>query len=158
LSGMMHGFIDLIFEYNGKYYLCDYKSNHLGDHFYDYQYDSLLNNIEQNHYDLQYLIYALALHKYLQQTLIDYDVEKHLGGVYYLYLRGMNNKMIIHDNNQPNNQPNNQENNQPNNQQSGVYYRHITASEIEQLVSIFAKQCATAHISKPPNKNEGENV
>ena len=51
----------------------------------NYQYDSLLRNIEQNYYDLQYLIYALALHKYLQQTLVDYDTEKHFGGVYYLY-------------------------------------------------------------------------
>jgi exodeoxyribonuclease V beta subunit len=85
LSGMMHGFIDLIFEYNGKYYLCDYKSNHLGDHFYDYQYDSLLNNIEQNYYDLQYLIYALALHKYLQQTLM-IMMSKNILAVFIIFI------------------------------------------------------------------------
>jgi exodeoxyribonuclease V beta subunit len=105
----------------------------------------LLNNIEQNYYDLQYLIYALALHKYLQHTLVDYDVEKHFGGVYYLYLRGMNIAMCP-------------ENNQQSNQQSGVYYRQITAKEIEQLTLIFAEQCSAADMPKPMTNFEGENV
>ena len=145
LSGMMHGFIDLVFEYEGKYYLCDYKSNHLGDHYNDYQYDSLLRNIEQNYYDLQYLIYALALHKYLQQTLVDYDTEKHFGGVYYLYLRGMNNEIMTHQSNQGD-------------QQRGVYYRQITTTEIKQLTLIFAEQHSAAEISQSANKCEDENV
>ena len=89
LRGMMHGFIDLIFEANGKFYVCDYKSSHLGEHFGAYTADNLLAHVEQNFYDLQSLIYALALHRYLTDRKIDYQVSKHFGGVYYLYLRGM---------------------------------------------------------------------
>ena len=85
----MHGFIDLIFEYQGKYYLADYKSNHLGDSYQDYQPEKLKIDIERHHYDLQYLIYGLALHRYLTVTLEDYQPEQHFGGVFYLYLRGM---------------------------------------------------------------------
>ena len=91
LKGMMHGFIDLVFEHNGKYYVCDYKSSHLGDNFADYNHQALRHNIEKNYYDLQYLIYSLALHRYLQQNVPDYDAEHHFGGIYYLYLRGMSN-------------------------------------------------------------------
>ncbi|PKG84661.1 exodeoxyribonuclease V subunit beta [Colwellia sp. 75C3] len=120
LSGMMHGFIDLIFEYQGKYYLCDYKSSHLGDNFQDYQFDALLDNVEKNYYDLQYLIYSLALHRYLKQTLVDYDVNQHFGGVYYLYLRGMTTD--------------------PEHQGAGVYYRKIAEQEINNLDALFSNK------------------
>ncbi|WP_218311985.1 exodeoxyribonuclease V subunit beta [Alteromonas antoniana] len=89
LEGMMHGFIDLIFEVDGRYYVADYKSTWLGTQFSDYQPASLLRNNQHHLYDLQYLIYALALHRYLSQALPDYDPNLHFGGVYYLYLRGM---------------------------------------------------------------------
>jgi len=124
LSGMMHGFIDLIFEFEGKYYLSDYKSTHLGDSFQDYQFDVLRDNVEKNYYDLQYLIYALALHRYLAQTLVNYDVSQHFGGVYYLYLRGMTTE--------------------PEHQGAGVYYRHITEIELSNLDKLFSGQAALA--------------
>lgn len=89
LSGMMHGFIDLIFEHDGKYYVADYKSTHLGDSYADYHSEKLNENNQHHLYDLQYLLYSLALHKYLQQQLVDYSFETHFGGVFYLYLRGM---------------------------------------------------------------------
>lgn len=89
LEGMMHGFIDLIFCADGRYYVCDYKSTWLGDRLTDYEPDALHHNIEQHWYDLQYLIYSLALHRYLQHRIPDYDLRTHFGGVYYLYLRGM---------------------------------------------------------------------
>ncbi len=92
LKGMMHGFIDLIFQSDGKFYVCDYKSSHLGDSFNDYQEEHLLINIEGNYYDLQYLIYSLALHRYLKVQLPDYQAEQHFGGVFYLYLRGMSDQ------------------------------------------------------------------
>ena len=152
LSGMMHGFIDLIFEYDDKYYLCDYKSNHLGDSFDDYQYHHLLNNIEQNYYDLQYLIYALALHKYLQQTLSDYDFTEHFGGVYYLYLRGMNN----HASDQQD-QPDNAVNSTANST-SGVFYQQVSAHEMQQLERIFSEQGVIDKKPQPLNNNEVENV
>jgi len=89
LKGMMHGFIDLIFEWQGKYYVADYKSTYLGDDVDNYNHQTLQDNIEDNYYDLQYLIYCLALHRYLSLRIENYSPETHFGGVYYLYLRGM---------------------------------------------------------------------
>ncbi|MCK5665065.1 MAG: PD-(D/E)XK nuclease family protein, partial [Thiotrichaceae bacterium] len=89
LEGMMRGFIDLIFEHGGRFYVADYKSTHLGDQFEDYAWQALKNNNEQHYYDLQYLIYSLALHRYLKTRIADYDPAVNFGGVYYLYLRGM---------------------------------------------------------------------
>lgn len=89
IGGMMKGFIDLIIEHDGRYYVLDYKSNHLGDRFEDYQAANLNQAIDDHYYDLQYLIYTLALHRYLKTRRSDYDYERHIGGVYYLFLRGM---------------------------------------------------------------------
>ena len=89
LKGMMHGFIDLIFEWQGKYYVADYKSTYLGDEVEKYSHQAMQDNIEDNYYDLQYLIYCLALHRYLSLRIENYSPETHFGGVYYLYLRGM---------------------------------------------------------------------
>ena len=89
LNGMMHGFIDLVFEHGGRFYVADYKSNHLGYTLGDYTQQAMLEANQSHYYDLQYLIYSLALHRYLGQRLANYDAEKHFGGVYYLYLRGM---------------------------------------------------------------------
>jgi len=89
LKGMMHGFIDLVFQWQGRYYLADYKSTHLGNSFSDYSEEAVRAHIRGHDYDLQYLIYSLALHRYLKTRLLGYDPRQHLGGVYYLYLRGM---------------------------------------------------------------------
>jgi len=117
LKGMMHGFIDLVFEHQGKYFVCDYKSTHLGDQFEHYHQESLLNNIENNYYDLQYLIYCLALHRHLKNALANYDPNVHFGGIYYFYLRGMTDDKK--------------------HQGSGVYYRKITSQELNHLDQIF---------------------
>jgi len=117
LKGMMHGFIDLVFEQNGKYYVCDYKSSHLGDDFTDYNHQALRHNIENNYYDLQYLIYSLALHRYLKVSLNDYNASQYFGGVYYCYLRGMTNDT--------------------DHLGSGVYYRKITPEELDKLDALF---------------------
>ncbi len=89
VNGMMKGFIDLIFEHQGRFYVADYKSNHLGDHFDHYQRDALQSAIGEHRYDLQYLVYTVALHRYLKLRLPEYDYDKNFGGVYYLFLRGM---------------------------------------------------------------------
>ncbi len=117
LKGMMHGFIDLIFEQDGKFYVCDYKSTFLGEDFSFYTQEAMRADIEHNHYDLQYLIYSLALHRYLSFALPDYDPQEHFGGIYYLYLRGVTND--------------------PNHLGAGVYYRSITINELESLDAIF---------------------
>lgn len=89
LEGMMHGFIDLIFEHDGRFYVADYKSTHLGDTFTGYSFNALAHNNQHHLYDLQYLLYALALHRFLTVSKPDYDIHCHLGGVFYLYVRGM---------------------------------------------------------------------
>jgi exodeoxyribonuclease V beta subunit len=89
LSGFMKGFIDLVYEHDGRYYVVDYKSNFLGIAQADYGKDQLDEAMISHDYPLQYLIYSLALHRYLKLRLPDYDPEQHLGGVYYLFIRGM---------------------------------------------------------------------
>lgn len=85
----LKGTIDLIYMYNEKYYVADYKSNLLGSSFSDYSSDNINKNMAQSSYFLQAALYMVALHRYLQQRLNNYNPEVHLGGATYLYLRGM---------------------------------------------------------------------
>ena len=87
--GVITGIIDLVFEHEGRFYIADYKSNLLGTQLTDYTPDKLRKAIFDRRYDLQYLIYVLALHRYLRLRLRDYDYSRHMGGVYYLFLRGL---------------------------------------------------------------------
>lgn len=87
--GMVSGIADLVFEWGGKFYLADYKSNLLGRSFEDYKRERIEEAMRFHRYDLQYALYTLALHRFLQKTLPGYDYERHFGGIYYLFLRGM---------------------------------------------------------------------
>lgn len=89
IEGIMHGFIDLVFEYNDKYFILDWKTNHLGYKPEDYSFDSLEQEIRQSSYELQYLIYTIALTRYLRSKKSDFDFHRDFGGVYYLFIRGM---------------------------------------------------------------------
>ena len=89
VDGFIKGYIDLIFEAQGRYYLADYKSNWLGNDDSDYHSQALYKAMAGHHYSLQYLLYTLALHRYLRQRIPEYDYERHFGGVFYLFLRGI---------------------------------------------------------------------
>ncbi|MWN89366.1 exodeoxyribonuclease V subunit beta [Gilliamella sp. Pra-s65] len=89
VQGMLKGFIDLVFEFEGKYYVVDYKSNWLGDSVDSYSQKSLEKVMCEHRYDLQYQLYCLALHRFLKSRLANYQYQTHFGGVYYLFLRGM---------------------------------------------------------------------
>ena len=89
VSGFMHGYIDLVFETDGRFYIADYKSNHLGNHVDDYRPEALATAMVHQQYTLQYLVYTLAVHRFLGQRVAGYDYDRHFGGVYYLFLRGM---------------------------------------------------------------------
>ncbi len=90
-GGIMKGFIDLVFMHNGKYYIADWKSNHLGNSCDDYTPDRLSTEMEKHNYYLQYYIYTAALNRYLAQRIgTGYSYEEHFGGIYYLFVRGMN--------------------------------------------------------------------
>jgi len=89
-GGMMKGFIDLVFEFNGKYYIADWKSNHLGNSYEDYSREKIDDEMEKHNYFLQYYIYTTALHRYLKQRLGNgYGFDERFGGVYYFFVRGM---------------------------------------------------------------------
>ena len=90
LQGLMVGFIDLVFRHDNRYFVADYKSNHLGSHPDNYSPKNLQTAMLEHRYDLQYLIYTLALHRFLGRRIRGYAYEEHFGSVLYLFLRGMN--------------------------------------------------------------------
>jgi exodeoxyribonuclease V beta subunit len=89
MKGYLKGFIDLVFVHRGRWYIVDYKSNHLGDRMADYGPANLQSAMAKHHYYLQYLLYTVALHRYLKFRMQNYDYRTHFGKVYYLFLRGM---------------------------------------------------------------------
>lgn len=90
LAGLMNGYIDLVVQADGRFWVIDYKTNDLGLPADGYTHEVMAGAVRQGHYDLQYLIYLVALHRHLQQNLSDYDPQQHLGGAQYLFLRGLN--------------------------------------------------------------------
>jgi exodeoxyribonuclease V beta subunit len=97
LRGYLTGQIDLVFRVHGteRWYLADYKSNWLGDprtkqcdpsH---YSAERLIGAMNKGLYVLQYHLYTLALHRLLRWRISDYDYERHMGGAFYLFIRGM---------------------------------------------------------------------
>ncbi|RZS80987.1 exodeoxyribonuclease V subunit beta [Pigmentiphaga kullae] len=88
LNGMFKGFMDLAFEHEGRYYVADYKSNWLGTSDAAYTMEAMRGEILAKRYDLQYVLYLLALHRQLALRLPDYDYDRHMGGAVYLFLRG----------------------------------------------------------------------
>jgi exodeoxyribonuclease V beta subunit len=89
LRGYLRGFMDLVVRHEGRYFLIDYKSNHLGGSPRDYSPALLTAQMAHHHYVLQYLLYTVALDRYLAQRVHAYDYERCFGGVYYLFVRGM---------------------------------------------------------------------
>ncbi|SFN10294.1 exodeoxyribonuclease V subunit beta [Thermodesulforhabdus norvegica] len=87
--GLMHGYIDLIFRWEDLYYIVDYKTNHLGSGQEYYERTFLEKAMITHRYPLQILIYTVALHRYLKVCLKNYNYDKHVGGVFYLFCRGM---------------------------------------------------------------------
>lgn len=115
VQGMMLGFIDLFFEHKGKYYILDWKSNFLGDTLAHYDEENVLKAMNESNYHLQYLIYAIAINKYLSSKIPNFDFETQFGGVIYLFLRGVRE-----------------------NQSSGVYFQKVTLTEVERMESVFS--------------------
>ncbi len=114
MCGYLTGFIDLICAIPGsppQYYVMDYKTNGLPD----YSPDSLTHAMREHNYGLQYWIYTVVLHRYLQTRLPDYDYETHFGGVRYLFVRGM----------------------QPDQPMSGVYQDRPDLERVEALAALF---------------------
>ena len=97
LRGYLKGFIDLVFEHQGRFYLLDWKSNHLGFEAAAYLPDSpdalspgpLAEAMAEHGYHLQYLLYSVALDRFLRRRIPGYRYESRFGGVLYLFVRGV---------------------------------------------------------------------
>jgi exodeoxyribonuclease V beta subunit len=111
-DGFIHGFIDMVFEYQDQYYIVDWKSNYIEQ---GYARGHLEQNIKDMHYDLQIMIYSTAVIRWLKQLIPDYSYDMHFGGVFYLYLRGMN----------------------INNPDAGIYFYHPNEQELSDVSSLM---------------------
>ena len=89
IHGFLRGYIDLVIEHAGRWYIVDYKSNWLGPGSDDYAPDALDAAMRAGGYTLQSLVYLVALHRYLAVRLPDYAYARHVGGAYYLFVRGI---------------------------------------------------------------------
>lgn len=89
LEGFMKGFIDLVFRAGERFYIVDWKSNYLGSSVESYNQEALRKTISINAYNFQYALYTVAVHQYLKGRIPGYNYEPHFGGVYYLFVRGM---------------------------------------------------------------------
>ena len=90
LRGMLMGFADLVFEHYGRYWVLDYKTNHLGPGDSSYTPAALNAAMAEHRYDVQAALYLLALHRLLQARLgAAYRPRQHLGGAIYFFLRGL---------------------------------------------------------------------
>lgn len=89
VKGFLTGFLDLVFRWEGRWYVVDYKTNHLGEAMSDYGQHQLEGAMAEHHYYLQYHFYTVALHRYLTRRLPGYDYETHFGGAMYLFVRGL---------------------------------------------------------------------
>lgn len=89
VGGMMRGFIDMVFEHNGRYYIVDWKSNFLGDSLEDYNKENIIKAMMDEYYFLQYHLYAVALNNLLSFRQKDYSYEEHFGGIFYIFIRGI---------------------------------------------------------------------
>jgi exodeoxyribonuclease V beta subunit len=89
LGGFFKGVIDLVTEHDGRHFIVDWKSNHLGDRPADYGPAALAAAMAEHAYHLQSLLYAVALDRFLRWRLPGYVPEQHFGGVLYLFVRGV---------------------------------------------------------------------
>ncbi len=88
-KGFMKGFIDLVFQKDGRYYIVDWKSNYFGNELKKYDQKALAQAMAEHYYILQYHLYVVALNQYLKVRLPNYRYQGHFGGVFYIFLRGV---------------------------------------------------------------------
>ncbi len=89
LRGFLRGFIDMVFRHGESFYIVDWKSNHLGGAAEDYTRERMESEMRRHYYILQYHLYMVALDRYLAARLKDYAYESHFGGIFYIFVRGV---------------------------------------------------------------------
>ena len=127
LRGFLKGFVDLVFEHEGRFFILDWKSNHLGDTPAHYGQHAMAAAMRDQGYHLQYLLYLVALDRYLRRRLAGYDPAQHLGGAVYLFVRG-----VRPDWRDANGAP------------TGVFFHRPTTATIARLSSLFDETEATS--------------
>jgi exodeoxyribonuclease V beta subunit len=111
LAGFLTGFIDLVFQApiptgEERWFLADYKSNRIDPNRTGrctpegFGVAQMRDEMARHDYFLQYHLYLVALHRYLRWRIADYDYDRHVGGVYYLFLRGMIGPDAVRDGDQ----------------------------------------------------------
>lgn len=96
VKGFMKGFMDVVFLYDRRFFLIDWKSNFLGASIEDYGTEALAEVMREELYLLQYHLYVVALHQYLKTRVSGYDYKTHFGGVFYIFLKGVNPETGTH--------------------------------------------------------------
>ncbi len=129
LEGYLRGFIDLVFEHGGRYYVLDWKSNHLGYAASDYGPAGVQATMAEHSYHLQYLLYSLAVDRYLRHRVPGYRYDTHFGGVLYLFVRGVRPGWVNADGTPV-----------------GVFHHRPTAAALARLDALFAP--AQAKVSR----------
>lgn len=92
VTGFMKGYMDLVFRHRDRFYLVDWKSNYLGPSIESYGREALEGAMQQHFYILQYHLYVLALSQYLRMRNPDFNYTSEFGGVFYLFIRGIDNR------------------------------------------------------------------
>ena len=101
IEGLMTGVLDLVVRHAGRWWVIDYKTNFLGapapgapDDANPYAPPALAAAVRAGEYDLQYLIYLTALHRWLKSRDPNYDYARDIGGALYLFVRGLDARGI----------------------------------------------------------------
>lgn len=126
LEGYLKGYIDLVFEHGGRYYVLDWKSNHLGYSPSDYGPAEVRAAMTEHSYPLQYLLYSLAVDRYLKHRVPGYRHAAHFGGVLYLFVRGVRPDWVSADGTP-----------------AGVFFDRPSAAALARLDALFAPEPAT---------------
>jgi exodeoxyribonuclease V beta subunit len=89
VAGYLRGYVDLVLEHGGRFFLVDWKSNLLGTAVNAYRRNRLAAAMASHHYILQYHLYVAMLDRYLRGRRAQYDYDRDFGGVLYVFLRGV---------------------------------------------------------------------
>jgi exodeoxyribonuclease V beta subunit len=133
LRGYLRGFIDLVIEHDGRFFVVDWKSNHLGDRPDDYHDGAMNQAMAAQGYHLQALIYSLALDRFLSHRLVGYRREQHFGGVAYLFIRGVRPGVF-----------------QPDGRPTGLHFQRPAAELLDALSALLDGTGAPAATKQPP--------
>lgn len=90
LRGYLSGSLDVVLRLpDQRYLVVDYKTNQLGETAADYSFPRMTEAMLHSDYPLQALLYTAVLHRFLRWRQPGYNPARHLGGVLYLFVRGM---------------------------------------------------------------------